>query len=53
MKIGRPVNASNGVPHLQMRSVGSHRTSRKEKEEKTGNDEFPTCVSEYLYLDKL
>ena len=36
----RPVIASNGVPYLQMRSVGSHSTSGREKEgikERTGN----------------
>ena len=27
MKAVRPVIASNGVPYLQMRSVGSHSTS--------------------------
>jgi hypothetical protein len=32
----QPVNASNGVPFLQMRSVGSHSTSGREKE---GNKE--------------
>ena len=35
----RPVIASNGVPFLQMRSVGSHSTSGREKEgnkERTG-----------------
>ena len=30
----RPVIASNGVPFLQMRSVGSHSTSGREKEGK-------------------
>ena len=33
----RPVIASNGVPFLQMRSVGSHSTSGREKE---GNKEM-------------
>ena len=36
----RPVIASNGSPFLQMRSVGSHSTSRREKEgikERTGS----------------
>ena len=32
----RPVIASNGVPFLKMRSVGSHSTSGREKE---GNKE--------------
>ena len=35
----RPVIASNGVPFLQMRSVGLHSTSEREKEgnkERTG-----------------
>jgi hypothetical protein len=31
MKVVRPVFASNGVPSIQMRSVGSHCTSGKEK----------------------
>ena len=30
----RPVIPSNGVPFLQLRSVGSHSTSGREKEEK-------------------
>ena len=34
MKPGRPVIVSNGVPYLQMRSVGSHTTSGREKEGK-------------------
>ena len=29
----RPVIASNGIPFLQMRSVGAHSTSGREKEE--------------------
>ena len=39
----RPVIASNGVPFLQMRSVGSHGTSGREKEgikERTGMGEY-------------
>ena len=32
MKAVRPVIASNGVPYLQMRSVGSYNTSGREKE---------------------
>ena len=35
IKAVRPVIASNGVPYLQMRSVGSHSTSGRKKE---GND---------------
>ena len=31
MKAVRPVIASNGVPCLKMRSVGSHSTSGREK----------------------
>jgi hypothetical protein len=34
MKAVRPVITSNGVPYLQMRSVGSHSTSGREKEGK-------------------
>ena len=39
MKAVRPVIAANGVPYLQMRSIGSHSTSGREKEgkkERTG-----------------
>ena len=39
LKAVRPVIASNGVPFLQMRSVGSHSMSGREKEgnkERTG-----------------
>jgi hypothetical protein len=37
MKTVRPVIASNGIPYLQMRSVGSHSTSGMEKDgEKKG-----------------
>ena len=32
MKAVWPLIASNGVPYLQMRSVGSHSTSGREKE---------------------
>jgi hypothetical protein len=32
----QPVIASNGVPFLQMKSVGSHSTSGREKEGKEG-----------------
>ena len=39
MKSVRSVIASNGVPSLQMRSVGSHNTFGREKEgRKEGND---------------
>ena len=34
MKAVRPVIASNGVPYPQMKSVGSHSTSGREKEGK-------------------
>ena len=37
MKTVLPVVASNGVSSLQMRSVGSHSTSGKEKEGKNGS----------------
>ena len=37
----RPVITSNGVPFLQMRSVGSHATSGREKE---GNGERMRCI---------
>ena len=33
MKAVRPIIASNGVPYLQMRSVGTHSTSGMEKKE--------------------
>ena len=36
MKTVRTVNASNGVPYLQMRSIESHSTSGKSKEGKAG-----------------
>ena len=32
LKIVRPVIASNGIPYLQMTSVGSHKTSGREGE---------------------
>ena len=50
MKAVWPVIASNGVPFLQMRSVGSQSTSEREKEgikERTG-EEGKVSVSEYL-----
>jgi hypothetical protein len=34
MKAVRPVIASNGIPFLQMMSVGLHSTSGREKERK-------------------
>ena len=34
MKAERTVIASNGVPYLQIRSVGSHNTAAREKERK-------------------
>ena len=37
----RPVIASNGVLYLKMKAIGSHNTSRREKEgkmERTGKD---------------
>ena len=34
MKAVRPVTASNGMPSLQMTSVGSHSTSGRDKEGK-------------------
>ena len=36
MKAGLPVMSSNGVPYFQMRSVGSHSMSERDKE---GNKE--------------
>jgi hypothetical protein len=39
----RPVIASNGVLFLQMRSVGSHSTSGREKEENKGKDVVKSC----------
>ena len=41
----RPVIASNGVPFLQMRSVGSHSTLGKEKE---GNKESTGSTNLFL-----
>ena len=37
-KTVRSVIASNGVPYLQMRSLGSHSTSGKDEEGKKGKD---------------
>ena len=34
MKAVRPFIVSNGVPYLQMRSIGSHSTSKREKKGK-------------------
>jgi hypothetical protein len=36
IKAVQPVIASNGIPYLQMMSVGSHRLSGREKQEKKG-----------------
>ena len=36
MKAVRSLFASNGVPYLQMRSAGSHSTSRREEEGRDG-----------------
>ena len=36
MKVMRPVITSTSVPYLQMRSVGSHSASTREKEAKEG-----------------
>ena len=40
MKAVQPVFVSNGVPSLQMRSVGSHSTTGREKEGKNGVGNF-------------
>ena len=48
----RSVIASNGVPFLQMRSVGSHSTSGNEKEgnkEGTGGIDRIPCLMEDMY----
>ena len=49
MKAVQPVIASNGVPYLLMRSIGSHSTSGKEKE---GIKERTVC-SLFLKLNYL
>ena len=45
---GRPVIASNGIPFLQMRSVGSHSMSGREKE---GNKERMGSSSVNIAID--
>ena len=46
MKAVRPVIASNGVPNLQMTSVGSHRTSGREKEGRIRSRENTSHISD-------
>ena len=54
----QPVIASNGVPFLQMRSVGSHSTSGREKEgikDRTGGSKSKNSLKQiqvllFLYL---
>ena len=46
----RPVIASNGVPFLQMRSVGSHSSSDREREGK--KDFFFYNVSPYFDAER-
>ena len=43
----RPVIASNGVPYFQMRSVGSHSMSGREKEGKDGVYNFALVIKYY------
>jgi hypothetical protein len=43
MKAVLLVIASNGVLYLQMKSVGSHSTSRREEEEKKGRTRLRGC----------
>ena len=43
MKTERPVIASNGIPYLQMSSVGSYSTSEREKERKKERITSPEC----------
>ena len=58
MKAVRPVIASKAVPYLQMRSVGSHSTSGREKEgmeRRTGSTLHFTehVVTHCIYIAKL
>ena len=53
MKAVRPIIASNRICHLQMRSVGSHSTSGREKEgnkERTGNYDLDQSSSSPIIL---
>ena len=59
MRALRPVIASNGIPYLQMTSVGSHSTPGREREEKkeslgTGRESdsfsYETSCNVYLLL---
>ena len=47
-KAVRPVIASNGVTCLQMRSIGSHSTSGREKEENKERVEAQSALTIHL-----
>ena len=48
MKVMEPVIALNGVPYLQMRLVGSHSTSGREKKGKDGVEPQLLVMSYYF-----
>ena len=53
MKVVRPFIASNGVPYIQMRSVGSHSTSGREKNGRTeGRKERTKGLQSFLFISQ-